>query len=177
MKLISSIALLLPSIALAAADIVETIPSDNDFSPAVFFAFLFICAVFLVLLGVGIVIGLVVCGIATGLVAIGVLSSSVMAGLVTSRPVIAVRVFMLQCGLLAGIPSGILCAWIIRSWLSVPGSGWLVSMYGAIGGAIAGAGIALVLDFIFRRIHAWTSTRVISKTPRASGVLVSPGKP
>jgi hypothetical protein len=176
-KLTAPIALLLPAITLAAADIVETIPPDNDFSPAVFFAFLFICAVCLVLIGVGVVIGLVVCGIAAALVAAGVLSTSVMAGLTTSRPVIAVRVFVLQCGLLAGIPSGILCAWAIRYWLSVPGSGWLVSMYGAIGGAIAGAGIALILDFIFRRIHAWTSTKVISKTPRATAALVSPGKP
>jgi hypothetical protein len=167
-----SLLLLLPSVALAAAEVAESTPSD-DASPAVFFAFLFIFAVALVLIGVGIVIGLVICGIAAVLLALGVVSSSVAAGLLTRRSVTAVRVFLLQCGLLAGVPVGILCAWLAHYVLAAVGPGWLISFYGAVGGAVAGVVVALLLDFTFRRARAWTMTKVISKTPREIAAQVT----
>ena len=116
----------------------------------------------LILIGVGIVVGVVVCGIAALLVAIGVLSSSVVVGLLTRRPVAAVRVFLLQCALLAGMPSGILCAWLVYYAWSAAGPGWLISLYGAIGGAVAGVVVAALLDFTFRRLHTWATARLPS---------------
>ena len=67
--------------------------------------------VMLVLFGVGIAAGLVACVVAAVLVGVGVLSSSVVVGLLARRTSTGVRAFLLQCALLPGIPSGILCAW------------------------------------------------------------------
>jgi hypothetical protein len=122
----------------------------------------------LILIGVGIVVGLVVCCIAAVLFAVGILSSSVIVGLVTRRPIAGIRAFLLQCALLAGIPSGILCAWLAHSILSAAGPGWLISFYGALGGAVAGVLIALLLDFIFRRLHLWASAKLASATRHSS---------
>jgi hypothetical protein len=123
------------------------------------FALIFL-VVALILIGVGIVVGLVVCCIAAMLFAIGILSSSLVIGLLTRRPTAGVRAFLLQCGLLGGIPSGILCAWLAHSILSAAAPGWLISLYGALGGAVAGVIIALLLDFEFRRLHRWASVKL-----------------
>ena len=109
----------------------------------------------LILIGVGLVVGLFACAITAVLFGIGVLSSSVVIGLVTRRPAAGVRAFLLQCALLAGIPAGILCAWLAHSIWAAAGPGWLISLYGALGGAVAGLVIALLLDFIFQRLHRW----------------------
>jgi hypothetical protein len=118
----------------------------------------------LILIGVGIVVGVVACCVAAVLFAIGILSSSVVVGLLTRGPVAGVRAFLLQCAVLAGIPSGILCAWLAHSILSAAGPGWLISFYGALGGAVAGLVIALLLDFLFRRLHRWASARLGRET-------------
>jgi hypothetical protein len=129
------------------------------------FALMFL-VVALILIGVGIVAGLVACCIAAVLFAVGILSSSVIIGLLSRRPSAGVRAFLLQCALLAGIPSGILCAWVAHFILSAAGSGWLISLYGAVGGAVAGLVIALLLDFIFRRLHRWASAKLGRETRR-----------
>jgi hypothetical protein len=113
----------------------------------------------LILIGVGIVVGFVACCIAAVLFAVGILSSSVVVGLLTRRPAAGFRAFVLQCAILGGIPSGILCAWLAHSILSAAGPGWLISLYGALGGAVAGIVIALSLDFVFRRLHRWASAK------------------
>jgi hypothetical protein len=123
--------------------------------------FLFVA---LILIGVGIVFGLVACVIAAVLVGLGVLSSSVVVGLLTRRPIAGFRALLLQCAVLAGIPSGILCAWLAHSILAAAGPGWLISFYGALGGAVAGLVIALLLDFILRRLHRWASAKLGSVT-------------
>jgi hypothetical protein len=114
----------------------------------------------LILIGIGIVVGVVACCIAAVLLAVGILSSSVVVGLLTRRPVAGMRAFLLQCAILAGIPSGILCAWLARAILSAAGPVWLISFYGALGGAVAGLVIALLLDFLFRRMHRWASAKL-----------------
>ena len=114
----------------------------------------------LILIGIGIVIGLVVCGIAGVLFAVGILSSSVVVGLLTRRPAAGIRAFLLQCAIFAGIPAGILCAWLAHSILSAAGPGWLISLYGALGGAVAGVVVALLLDFVFRRLHRSASAKL-----------------
>ena len=39
----------------------------------------------------------------------------------------------------------------------------MIAVYGGIGGAFAGALLALMLDFIFRRTHAWVEQRLKRK--------------
>jgi hypothetical protein len=120
----------------------------------------------LILIGVGIVVGAIVSAVAAALVALGVVSSSLVAGLLTRRPIIGVRAFLLQCALLAGIPSGILCAWLVHYTVAAAGPGWLISLYGALGGSVAGVVIALLLDFVFRRLHHWGTARLSGRTRR-----------
>ena len=119
--------------------------------------------VMVVLIGVGIGIGLVACAIAAGLAMLGVVSSSVALGFLTKRPATAVRALLLQCGILAGIPAGAVTAWVGRSVLEHVDESWMIAVYGGIGGAFAGAMLALLLDFIFRRTHAWVEQRVKQK--------------
>lgn len=116
--------------------------------------------VMVALIGVGIGIGLFACAIAGALVMLGVVSSSVALGFFTKRPATAVRALLLQCGILAGIPAGAVTAWVGRAiWEQVDES-WMIAVYGGIGGAFAGAVLALLLDFIFRRTHAWVEGRM-----------------
>jgi hypothetical protein len=118
----------------------------------------------LILVGVGIVVGLVACCVTAVLVGVGIVSSSVVVGLFSRSPVAGIRAFLLQCGVLAGIPAGILCAWLAHSIFEAYGSGWLVFLYGALGGALGGFIIAFLVDFIFRRLHAWTAARLALAT-------------
>lgn len=129
------------------------------------FALIFL-VVALILIGVGIVVGLMVCGLAAVLVAVGVLSSSIVVGLLTRRPLAAVRVLLFQCALLAGVPSGVLCAWLVSYTLATGSSGWLISLYGAVGGAVAGVVIAFLLDFIIRWLHTWAAAKLTDRTRR-----------
>jgi hypothetical protein len=128
-----------------------------------FFGLIFLFVV-LVLIGIGIAIGLVTCVIAALLVAVGMLSSSVVVGLLARRTSAGVRAFLLQLALLLGVPSGVLCAWLAHWIFSAPASVWLISLYGAVGGAVAGVVLALLLDFIFRRLHRWASAKISSAT-------------
>jgi len=115
----------------------------------------------LVLIGVGVAIGLVACALAAALLGIGVLSSSVFVGVRSGRADAGIRAFLLQCGILGGIPAGAVCAWLTQSFFEAYGSGWQVFVYGAFGGAFAGVFVALFLDLIFRRLHAWASARLL----------------
>jgi hypothetical protein len=118
----------------------------------------------LILVGVGIVVGLVACCVAALLVGIGVVSSSVVVGLFSRSSAAGVRAFLLQCGVLAGIPAGILCVWLAHSLFEAYGSGSLVFLYGALGGALGGLIIAVLLDFIFRRVHNWAAAKLALAT-------------
>jgi hypothetical protein len=119
--------------------------------------FLFVA---LVLIGVGVAIGLVACLIAGTLLSLGVISSSIFIGVRSRRALFGIRAFLLQCGVFAGIPAGAVCAWLAQSFFETYGSGWPVLVYGAIGGAVSGVVIALFLDFIWRRFHAWATARL-----------------
>jgi hypothetical protein len=120
--------------------------------------------VMVVLVGAGIGIGLFACALAAGLAMLGVVSSSVALGFLTKRPATAVRALLLQCGILAGIPAGAVTAWVGRTVLEHVDESWMIAVYGGIGGAFAGALLALLLDFIFRRTHAWVEQRMKPKT-------------
>ena len=119
--------------------------------------------VMIVLIGVGIGIGLFACMVAAALGMLGVVSSSVALGFFTKRPATAVRALLLQCGILAGIPAGAITAWVGRAFLEKVDESWMIAVYGGIGGAFAGALLALMLDFIFRRTHGWLEQRMKQK--------------
>jgi len=124
----------------------------------------------LVLIGAGFAIGLVACVAAVALVGLGVLSSSVFVGVSAKRPSAGVRAFLLQVGILAGIPAGIATAWLASSFVAAIGGHWPVLVYGAAGGAFAGCLIAVTLDFIFRRAHAFGSARLTVVRSRLTAV-------
>jgi len=124
---------------------------------AIFAIIFFVVA--LVLIGVGIAVGLVASGLAMLLVGLGVVSSSVLIGLRSGRTESAIRAFLIQLGILAGIPAGAICAWILKHFSEHIGDSWVVPAYGALGGATAGLLIALLLDAISRRTHAWAIQR------------------
>lgn len=122
----------------------------------------------LVLIGIGIGVGIFASAVAAGLAGLGVISSSVALGFYTKRPATAVRALLLQFGILAGIPAGAVSAWVAdkmfhafatwQGW-TLLGAEWKIPLFGAIGGAFAGAILALMLDFILRKTHAWVETR------------------
>ena len=124
----------------------------------------------LILIGVGIVVGLVACSVTAVLIGIGVLSSSVVVGLFSRSSAAGIRAFLVQCGVLAGIPAGILCAWLAHSIFEAYGSGWLVILYGGLGGALGGVIIALLVDYIFRRLHTWAAARLTLATRDRSAI-------
>ena len=109
----------------------------------------------LVLVGVGLVLGLAVVALAAALLGLGVVSSSVLIGLRSGRAAAGIRAFLIQCGLLAGIPAGAACAWLVQASFEGYGSGWPILLYGAAGGAFAGALVALLVDSISRRLYHW----------------------
>lgn len=116
----------------------------------------------LVLIGVGIAAGLVAFGLAAALTGLGIVSTSVVAGFLAGRTQTGVRVFLIQCGVLAGIPAGALCAWILDKVSDHVDESWFVPVYGGIGGAVAGLLIALMMDFILRRVHVWAEKKLQS---------------
>ena len=121
----------------------------------------------LILIGVGLAICLVGGVCAAILLSLGVVSSSFLLGLFSGRAAIGLRVFFLQCGILAGIPAGAVCAWLgkqISETLATYPSDWLILLYGAIGGAFAGVLIGLSLDFMTRWVCAWAGAHT-SRVP------------
>ena len=114
----------------------------------------------LVLIGIGFAIGLVAAASASVLVALGVVSSSFVVALRTGKAGNGIRAFLIQCGILAGIPAGAVCAWMGQVFFEVFGRDWKVWAYGAVGGAFAGLLVALMVDFVSRRLQAWASTKL-----------------
>ena len=124
-------------------------------------------AIALVLIGVGLVLGVVAAALTLGLVAAGVVSSSMMIGVWRGRAQAGLRAFLLQCGIFAGIPAGMLCAWGATSlWEEISGTLIVVLAAGGLAGAIGGAVIALMFDFLAVRMHAWLGARIDRAKPR-----------
>lgn len=124
----------------------------------------------LILIGVGIVLGLVLCAVTAVLVAVGVVSSSVVVGLLSRSSTAGVRAFLIQCGVLAGFPAGILCAWLAHSFFEAYGSGWPIFLYGGLGGALGGIIIALLVAFIYGRLHRWAAAKLALVTGRRPAI-------
>ncbi len=117
--------------------------------------------IFCVLIGVGIVLGLVGAALTGGLVMAGVLSSSVLIGVWRGRAQAGWRALFLQCGVLAGIPAGMFCAWVgTMLWQEINGTLVAILAAGALAGALGGAVIALFFDVLATRAHVWLAARL-----------------
>ena len=114
----------------------------------------------LVLIGIGVVIGLVACVLTAVLLAMGIISSSIFVGVRSGRAASGIRVFLIQIGLVCGIPAGALCAWLAKSFFATYGGDLSILFFGALGGAFAGITIALTLDYLSRRAGAWAGTHL-----------------
>ena len=116
----------------------------------------------LFLIGVGIAVGLVACGLAALLMGLGVISSSFVVGIRSGRPADGIRVFLLQCGVIAGVPAGAVCALLGSSLLAELNGvvDWPVMIFGGLAGALAGVLVALAMDHMSRRLHGWAAGRL-----------------
>jgi len=128
---------------------------------------LILAAIVLFLVGVGIATGLVACAVAALLIGLGVISSSVVVGLYSGRTSEGIRAFLLQCGVIAGVPAGAVCAWLATFLMTELQEviQWPVLLLGGLAGASAGIIIALTLDRMSRRLHTWTALRLKEGAP------------
>lgn len=117
-------------------------------------------AVMCVLIGMGMVLGVVAVGLTVAFVSAGVVSSSVAIGVWRGRTKSGLRAFFIQCGLLAGIPAGMLCAWLgANLWAQMDAGTVRTLVAGGVGGALSGLVVAVLFDFIARRVQVWLSVR------------------
>ncbi len=128
--------------------------------------------VMLVLVGVGIVLGAVAVALTLGLVAAGVVSSSVMIGVWRGQAQAGLRAFLLQLGVLGGIPAGMLCAWVGTTlWQEIDSTLVVILVAGGLAGALGGTVVALMFDFLAGRVHHWLGARLagvkVRELPRA----------
>jgi hypothetical protein len=117
-------------------------------------------AVALMLVGVGLAFGLVVAAITLLLLGLGVASSSLFIGIRSASASAGLRAFLLQCGVLGGVLSGVICAWFADSFLQAYGGITPVLIAGAFGGAVAGVLLALLTEYVLRRGAAWVTNRL-----------------
>jgi predicted membrane-bound spermidine synthase len=149
-KVTSSILLLWPSVAFAATEVAQAVPPDDDFSPAVFFAFLLICAVCLVLIGIGLVAALASLAFATLLVAFGIVSSSALIALFRRRFSAGFRAFHYQLCAAVVAPCGIAALWVGSSLFHFHFRHRYILVVGLLAGTVAGIALAFTLDRLFR---------------------------
>jgi hypothetical protein len=114
----------------------------------------------LVLVGVGIALGAFVSVLTFALVTLGVISSSVVVGVRRKSAQAGVRTFLILGGILGGIPCGMFGAWLATTFMALAGTDAKIFFYGGVSGAVCGVGIALLLDFLFRRSSRWVAGRL-----------------
>lgn len=125
---------------------------------------LIVIAVLLLLIGVGIAVGLVACGLAALFIATGVISTSVIVGIRNGRAADGIRFFFLLCGVLAGVPAGAVCAWLMHGFYLSAGDDSKIFVCGGLAGGIAGILLGLGLDFISRKGHEWALAKMAGKS-------------
>lgn len=139
----------------AAAGVADAIPPDDDFTPALFFFVLFVGAVLLVLIGIGIVIGLVGVACAGLFAALGIVSTSALIALLRRRFSAGFRAFHYQLSAVIAWPCGIGALWLGSALFEIHLRYRYILLIGSAVGIIAGLGSAFVLDrfvrFVYRR--------------------------
>ena len=119
--------------------------------------------VMLVLVGVGMVLGAVAVALTLALVTAGVVSSSVMIGVWRGKAQAGLRAFLLQLGVLGGVPAGMLCAWVGTTlWKEVSLDHALIVtlVAGGLAGAVGGVVVALMFEFVAGRVQRWLGARL-----------------
>jgi hypothetical protein len=128
------------------------------------FGFIIGIVIMLLMLGVGLAVGLLMLAALAALVSLGVVSSSVIVGFWKRRTLAGVQAFLVQCGVLAGAPTGAACAWAAwHVWPSIHGDAQVL-LAGAIGGATGGLLIAWLAStaasHIAKNVWPWLCERV-----------------
>ncbi len=138
------------------ADVAQSLPPDDDFSPAVFFIMLCFFVVCLVLVGIGIAIGLVCLAFAAVLVALGIVSSSALVAIWQRRFSAGLRALHYQVCAAAALPGGVCLLWLGTDLFALHLRHRSILLVGALGGVAAGLLLAAVLDsfgrFVRRRL-------------------------
>lgn len=113
----------------------------------------------LLLAGVALVALLIIVLAVAGALALGVMSASALIGLTTGRFGLALRALLVQCGVVAGIVGGVLCAALLKVLSNDQGMGWFVLIYGALAGAGVGAVLALAFEWVIVSLTKLASSR------------------
>lgn len=147
---------MLTSLLLAMTDGVQSLPPDDDFSPAVCFVALCFFAACLVLVGIGVAIGLVGAAGVAALVAFGIVSSSAVVALWQRRFSAGLRALHYQLCAAAALPGGVCLLWLGSGFFGLHLRHRHVLLVGALAGVAAGLLLAGVLDrlgrFALRRL-------------------------
>ena len=130
----------------------------DGFAPGLLLAVLFICAVLLILVGVGVAVGLACLASAAILAAFGVISSSAIVAIFKRRLSAGLRALHYQLLALVGMPCGIGSFWLACTLLDVQIRDRYILAIGSVIGVTAGVIIALILDrflqFVIRRFSS-----------------------
>jgi uncharacterized membrane protein len=133
----------------------QTVPPDNGFDPGLLFGVLLVCAVLLVLVGIGIVVALVCLACAVILAALGVVSASALVAILRRRLSAGARALHYELLALLGLPCGIGALWLGSSLFDIHIRHRYILAIGSAIGILAGIAIAFILDrfflFVYRR--------------------------
>jgi hypothetical protein len=139
--------------SVVVAEAADTLPPDDGFDPALLFVALFFGAVFLVLVGIGIIIGLVCVAFAAVFVALGVVSSSALIAILRRRFSAGFRALHYQVLALIALPCGIGALWLGCVLFEFHLRHRYILAIGSAVGILAGISIAYVLDLFIRFIY------------------------
>ena len=139
--------------AASTARLPHVVPPDDGFDPGLFLGVLFVCAVLLVLVGIGIVIGLASLACAAIFVAFGLMSSSALVAIFSRRFSAGLRALHYQLSALVGLPCGIGTLWLGCLLFDFHLKHRCILAIGSVIGIIAGIAIAIILDRFFRFVY------------------------
>jgi hypothetical protein len=115
----------------------------------------------LVLIGVGIVLGTIAAGLTVVFVLAGILSSSTAIAVWRGKARAGLYALLVQFGIAVGVPAGMACAWLAYTVWKAVDVHWVgVLVAGAVGGAVSGVCVALLVAFVAQRAALWTSRRL-----------------
>jgi hypothetical protein len=168
MKFATLIMILLLAFAMDAAAstgmLAQSVQPDDGPDPGPLFVVLLFGTVFLILIGIGIVIGLAGLACAATFVALGVISSSAVVALFQRRFSAGFRALHYQILALIGLPCGIGSLWLGCLLFDANINHRRILIIGSVIGIVAGVIIAFVLDrffqFVIRRCFRAPASQV-----------------
>jgi hypothetical protein len=153
----------------------DPIPPNDIGSPFLLilaFWLLVMVVVFVLLLGIGLAVGIVLCALVGALTAFGILSTSVAIGFLRRSPASGLRALFLQLGAVVGVVCGIAASWLV-SWLAH--SHWGVVTRLLVGGScglICGILVAGLFNLAWGKITAWILARFDGKQAGTNAIDV-----